>query len=63
MLSLNSLFIDDCSSSQNLDELIKFSQFSQIHDEIAIMRALKHPKLLQLFAVFESQREIVMILE
>lgn len=35
----------------------------QIHDEISIMRALKHSKLLQLFAFFETQREIIMILE
>lgn len=35
----------------------------QIQEEISIMRSLKHAKLLQLAAAFESPREIVMVME
>lgn len=40
-----------------------FLPYLQINEEIAIMRSLRHSKLLQLFAVFETQREIILILE
>lgn len=42
---------------------IKAKDKFKIHEEISIMRALRHPKLLQLAAVFESAREIVMVME
>lgn len=32
-------------------------------DEIRIMKALHHPKLLQLATYFESPREIIMVTE
>lgn len=37
--------------------------YTQIQEEISIMQSLKHPKLLQLAAAFESPREIVMVME
>lgn len=37
--------------------------YLQINEEISIMQSLKHSKLLQLFDVFEAQREIILILE
>lgn len=42
---------------------IKAKDKINIHEEISIMRALRHPKLLQLAAAFESAREIVMVME
>lgn len=42
---------------------IKAKDKIKIHEEISIMRALRHPKLLQLAAAFESAREIVMVME
>lgn len=42
--------------------IILFLKF-KIQEEISIMQSLKHPKLLQLAAAFESQREIVMVME
>ncbi|KAL0279933.1 UNVERIFIED_CONTAM: hypothetical protein PYX00_001383 [Menopon gallinae] len=35
----------------------------KVKDEIAIMNCLRHPKLLQLAAAFESPREMVMVME
>lgn len=35
----------------------------QVMDEIRIMKALHHPKLLQLATYFESPREIIMVTE
>ncbi|XP_068144679.1 muscle M-line assembly protein unc-89 isoform X5 [Drosophila tropicalis] len=42
---------------------IKARDRQKVLDEISIMRSLQHPKLLQLAASFESQREIVMVME
>lgn len=42
---------------------IKAKDKLKLHEEISIMRALRHPKLLQLAAAFESAREIVMVME
>lgn len=42
---------------------IKAKDKIKLHEEISIMRALRHPKLLQLAAAFESAREIVMVME
>lgn len=42
---------------------IKAKDKIKIHEEISIMRSLRHPKLLQLAAAFESAREIVMVME
>lgn len=35
----------------------------KVQDEIRIMRSLQHPKLLQLSASFETQKEITMVME
>lgn len=42
---------------------IKAKDRVKVQEEIAIMKSLKHSKLLQLAASFESSREIVMIME
>uniref|UniRef100_A0A1A9UZC2 Myosin light chain kinase, smooth muscle n=1 Tax=Glossina austeni TaxID=7395 RepID=A0A1A9UZC2_GLOAU len=42
---------------------IKSRDRVKIQEEISIMKSLKHPKLLQLAASFESNREIVMVME
>ncbi|KMY94124.1 uncharacterized protein Dsimw501_GD25583, isoform G [Drosophila simulans] len=42
---------------------IKSQDRQKVLEEISIMRALQHPKLLQLAASFESPREIVMVME
>lgn len=35
----------------------------QIQEEISIMQALRHPKILQLAAAFETAREMIMVVE
>lgn len=42
---------------------IKAVDRKKVEEEIAIMKSLQHPKLLQLSASFESQKEIVMVME
>lgn len=42
---------------------IKAKDKAQLREEIAIMRALNHPKLLRLAITFEVPREIIMIME
>ena len=42
---------------------IKAKDRQQVHDEIAIMNLLRHPKLLQLAAAFEGPREMIMVME
>lgn len=42
---------------------IKAKDKEQVNEEIRIMNLLRHPKLLQLAAAFESPREVVMIME
>ncbi|XP_032590350.1 myosin light chain kinase, smooth muscle isoform X5 [Drosophila grimshawi] len=42
---------------------IKARDRQKVLEEISIMRSLQHPKLLQLAASFEGQREIVMVME
>lgn len=42
---------------------IKAIDRKKVQDEIVIMRSLQHPKLLQLSASFETQKEIVMVME
>lgn len=42
---------------------IKARDRVKVQEEISIMKSLKHPKLLQLAASFESSREIVMVME
>lgn len=42
---------------------IKAKDKVSIREEIAIMKSLNHPKLLQLAATFENAREIMMIME
>lgn len=42
---------------------IKSRDRVKVQEEISIMKSLKHPKLLQLAASFESSREIVMVME
>ncbi|XP_075167097.1 stretchin-Mlck isoform X1 [Haematobia irritans] len=42
---------------------IKSKDRIKVQEEISIMKSLKHPKLLQLAASFESSREIVMVME
>uniref|UniRef100_T1P7Q7 Myosin light chain kinase, smooth muscle n=1 Tax=Musca domestica TaxID=7370 RepID=T1P7Q7_MUSDO len=42
---------------------IKSKDRIKVQEEISIMKSLKHPKLLQLAASFESPREIVMVME
>lgn len=42
---------------------IKTIDKQKVHEEIAIMRKLKHPKLLQLAATFENPKEIIMVME
>lgn len=35
----------------------------KVQDEIDIMNLLRHPKLLQLAAAFETQKETIMVME
>lgn len=42
---------------------IKAIDRKKVQDEIVIMESLQHPKLLQLSASFETQKEIVMVME
>lgn len=42
---------------------IKAIDRKKVQDEIAIMKSLTHPKLLQLSAFFETQKEIIMVME
>lgn len=42
---------------------LKAKDRTKVQEEIAIMRQLKHPKLLQLAASFEAAKEIVMVME
>ncbi|XP_037955655.1 myosin light chain kinase, smooth muscle-like [Teleopsis dalmanni] len=42
---------------------IKSRDREKVKEEISIMNSLKHPKLLQLAASFESARELVMVME
>jgi serine/threonine protein kinase len=42
---------------------IKAKDREKVQEEIDIMNTLRHPKLLQLAAAFESPREVVMVME
>lgn len=42
---------------------IKAVDRKKVQDEIKIMESLHHPKLLQLSASFETQKEIIMVME
>jgi serine/threonine protein kinase len=42
---------------------IKAVDRKKVEEEIGIMKSLQHPKLLQLSASFESQKEIIMVME
>lgn len=42
---------------------IKSVDRKKVQDEIRIMKSLQHPKLLQLSASFETQKEIIMVME
>ncbi|KAF4519137.1 hypothetical protein B566_EDAN007410 [Ephemera danica] len=42
---------------------IKAKDREKVYEEIEIMNCLRHPKLLQLEAAFESAREIIMVME
>lgn len=42
---------------------IKAKDREKVQEEIDIMNILRHPKLLQLAAAFESPREVVMVME
>lgn len=42
---------------------IKAIDRKKVQDEINIMKSLQHPKLLQLSASFETQKEIIMLME
>uniref|UniRef100_A0A1B0CWT0 Muscle M-line assembly protein unc-89 n=1 Tax=Lutzomyia longipalpis TaxID=7200 RepID=A0A1B0CWT0_LUTLO len=42
---------------------IKAKDRVKVQEEIAIMQSLKHPKLLQLAATFETTKEIIMVME
>lgn len=42
---------------------IKAIDRKKVQDEIKIMKSLQHPKLLQLSASFETQKEIIMVME
>jgi serine/threonine protein kinase len=42
---------------------IKAIDRKKVQDEIKIMESLQHPKLLQLSASFETQKEIIMVME
>ncbi|XP_071534904.1 myosin light chain kinase, smooth muscle-like isoform X1 [Panulirus ornatus] len=43
--------------------VLRLTLSPQVREEIDIMNSLRHPKLLQLGAAFERQREIVMVME
>lgn len=42
---------------------IKAIDRKKVEEEISIMKSLQHPKILQLSASFETQKEIIMVLE
>lgn len=42
---------------------IKAIDRKKVQDEIKIMKSLQHPKILQLSASFETQKEIIMVME
>lgn len=42
---------------------LKANDRTKVQDEITIMSQMKHPKLLQLAASFESAKEIIMVME
>jgi len=42
---------------------IRGTEKEKVREEISIMNSLRHPKLLQLGAAYEKQREIVMVME
>lgn len=42
---------------------IKAIDRKKVQEEIEIMKSLQHPKLLQLSASFETQKEIIMVME
>lgn len=42
---------------------IKAVDRKKVQEEIGIMKSLQHPKLLQLSASFETQKEIIMVME
>ena len=42
---------------------IKAKDREKVQEEIGIMNILRHPKLLQLAAAFESPKEVVMVME
>jgi Protein kinase domain/Fibronectin type III domain len=42
---------------------IKAVDRQKVQDEISIMKSLQHPKILQLSASFETQKEIIMVME
>ncbi|XP_064106001.1 myosin light chain kinase, smooth muscle-like isoform X3 [Macrobrachium nipponense] len=42
---------------------IKSTDKEKVREEISIMNALRHPKLLQLGAAYERQKEIIMVME
>lgn len=42
---------------------IKSKDRVKVQEEISIMNSLKHPKLLQLAATFETTKEIIMVME
>lgn len=42
---------------------IKAVDRKKVQEEIEIMKSLQHPKLLQLSASFETQKEIIMVME
>lgn len=46
-----------------LIKCLKAKDRVKVQEEIAIMRSLKHPKLLQLAATFETTKEIIMVME
>lgn len=59
--------VTDLESNQKLAakfiRCIKIKDKEKVKEEIDIMNCLRHPKLLQLAAAFESPREVVMVLE
>lgn len=42
---------------------IKTKDKEKVREEVSIMNILKHPKLLQLIAAFENNKEIIMVTE
>ncbi|KAA0201382.1 hypothetical protein HAZT_HAZT001723 [Hyalella azteca] len=57
---------DKRTNKQRAAKIIKCIQAKEkekVREEISIMNALRHPKLLQLAAAFERQRDVVMVME